>query len=99
MTVQLVPWARRAALGDELVLRVGAREAQLPLSHFGPGDVIGLERAEIALRVPAPNSVGFAPNLMPFVELRSADLPWRMSAGATPWLALAGARGTRQRRR
>jgi hypothetical protein len=88
MTVQLVPWARRAALGDELVLRVGAREAQLPLSHFGPGDVLGLERAEIVLRVPAPNSVGFAPNLMPFVELRSADLPWRMSAGATPWLAL-----------
>jgi hypothetical protein len=86
--IQFVPYARRAALGDAVTVRANGRDATVALAHFGPGDVIGLERAEIVSRTPAPGSVDFAPNLMPFVELRSADLPWRMSSGPAPWLAL-----------
>lgn len=86
--IRLVSHARRAPLGDSLTVRTGGRDATIELARFGPGDVIGLERAEIVARSPAPNSIDFAPNLMPFVELRSADLPWRMSASDAPWLAL-----------
>lgn len=86
--VRLIAHARRAPVGDRLTVRTGGRDATIALERFGPGDVVGLERAEIVARTPAPNSIDFAPNLMPFVELRSADLPWRMSAGAAPWLAL-----------
>ncbi|MEZ4400726.1 MAG: hypothetical protein R3B06_11945 [Kofleriaceae bacterium] len=87
-TIGLVAHARRAGLGDALVVRAGGHEASIELATFGPGDVIGVERTELLRRAPAPGAIDVPPNMMPFVELRSPDLPWRMSSGPTPWLAL-----------
>lgn len=85
---RFVPWVRRAELADNLHVRALSQDVEVPLAHLGPGDVIGIDAREIVQRVPPPRSVGFPPNLFPMVELRSADLPWRLSSATTPWLAL-----------
>jgi hypothetical protein len=65
---------------------------RVPLA--GPGDVIGLDPSEIGRVVPAPGEPAFDDNLLPFIEFKEPDLPWRYSidtpaAGRLlPWLAL-----------
>lgn len=86
--VRFVAWVRPAAMPDGLHVRGAGREIEIALTRLGPGDVIGIDSQEILRREPAPNSVGFSPNLFPFVEMRSPDLPWRLSPSVAPWLAL-----------
>lgn len=61
----------------------------------GPGDVTGLESAQIIRVVPAANARDFEPNYFPYLELTSPELPWLftpavpgLSGRLRPWLAL-----------
>jgi hypothetical protein len=61
----------------------------------GPGDVAGLNSAQIVRVEPKPNTPDFEPNFFPFVELISPELPWLFTNAKAvpggrlrPWLAL-----------
>ena len=62
----------------------------------GIGDVVGIAPGEIARSEPAPGRFDFSPDLMPFVEFRAPDLPWRFSPErgrrARPWLVAVALR-------
>ena len=53
--------------------------ADVPVDLLGPGDVTGLDPAEIVRSEPADGSSQFPPSEFPYVELRHADLPWRFT--------------------
>jgi len=61
---------------------------------LGPGDVVGIDAAQVLRVLPAPNSQRAEPEFFPTVELDAPDLPWAFSpipAGANrviPWLCL-----------
>lgn len=60
----------------------------------GPGDVIGVDTAQIVRVEPEAGLRAFEPTYFPFVEFRDADFPWRYSldpgegSRKTPWLTL-----------
>lgn len=56
-----------------------ARTGQIPVELAGPGDVLGLDPAEIRRCEPYDGCPDFEPEFLPYVELFSADLPWRFS--------------------
>jgi hypothetical protein len=61
---------------------------------LGPGDVIGLDAAQVLRVLPAPNSRRAEPDFFPTVELDAPDLPWAYSPippsanRVIPWLSL-----------
>jgi hypothetical protein len=67
---------------------------------LGPGDVVGVDPAQILRRFPAPDSGGLTNDVtnMAYIEFAATDLPWRFSpvtaiadppnARLRPWLAL-----------
>jgi hypothetical protein len=91
-----LPWTRRADVsGASVVVRAAGQDIDVPVNRFGAGDVVGIAPDQILRREPPPGSAGFQPNLFPFIELRAADLPWRLSPATPnslgrlrPWLAL-----------
>jgi hypothetical protein len=91
-----LPWTRRADLGAaSLIVRTAGQDVSMPVARLGPGDVVGIGADQFLRREPPPGSVSFQPALFPFVEFRSADLPWRLSPGSAdsrgrlrPWIAL-----------
>ncbi|MDT5189746.1 MAG: hypothetical protein QOI28_1997 [Mycobacterium sp.] len=61
---------------------------------YGPGDIVGIDTAQVS-RVEPPHWVtNFEPNYLPCIEFYDEDFPWRYTpSGATgrrllPWLAL-----------
>lgn len=94
--VRYLPWCRRAEVSlAGLSIRVAGRDVAVPVSRYGPGDVIGMDAGQIVRREPTPHAIGFLPNLFPFVEFRTPDLPWQLTPGTAdvhgrlpPWLAL-----------
>lgn len=93
----------RASLEVELALRVkslGDPIADRPVSRtvrlYGPGDVLGVERAAIVKTEPRDFITNFEPNNLAFIEFYDEDFPWRYTparADSTrhrhrPWLAL-----------
>jgi hypothetical protein len=69
--------------------------ASPPLALLGPGDVVGLDPAQIVRRVPRPDDHNFEPNYLAAIEFAHPDIPWLFSpvaeAGAgvaMPWLML-----------
>ncbi|WP_440990809.1 hypothetical protein [Haloarchaeobius baliensis] len=46
---------------------------------YGPGDVIGIDEAQVSRLEPEPDSNSFPANLFPLVEFSQADLPWLFS--------------------
>src|SRR5262245_12497599 len=65
----------------------------------GPGHVLGLDPALVVRCEPEADATEFEPNLFPFVELASPDLPWRFTPGGVdakgrlrPWIVLVVAR-------
>jgi len=91
--LRFVSAVRRAGADvEQIIVRVQDQPRPVAIHHYGPGDVIGLASDQIVRREPAPNSVGFAPNMFAFVELRDPDLPWQLVvkpvAAPRPWLAL-----------
>jgi hypothetical protein len=74
------PGSARAALPASLTL-TGATTltGHVPVQLAGPGDVVGLDPAEIRRCEPYDGCPDFEPEYLPYVELASADLPWRFS--------------------
>lgn len=68
--------------------------ASAPLAVYGPGDVVGVEAAQIVRRHPVPGDANLEPNYLAGIEFAHPDLPWMFSPestdGATPqpWLML-----------
>src|SRR5918992_1104482 len=70
------------------------REATVPFALHGPGDVSGLLPGAIRARFPRPGQTNAESAYCPYVELATADLPWRYSPRGVedgemrPWLSL-----------
>jgi hypothetical protein len=70
--------------------------AEVDLELVGPGDVVGLDAAQIVRMVPPPGASDVEANDFPMIELIAPDLPWLLTpAQATadrerlrPWLVL-----------
>ena len=69
----------RAALPATISVRGTTLTSPLPGELAGPGDVIGLDAAEIVRTEPYDGCADFEPSYFPYVELRHTDLPWRFS--------------------
>jgi len=61
----------------------------------GPGDVVGIDPAQLAAVFPADGTLTAAPEELAFVEFHTDDLPWRYTPGAAaagvalqPWVGL-----------
>ncbi len=66
-----------------------------PLALLGPGDVVGIDPAQVVRRSPRPDDHQFEPNYLPAIEFAHPDLPWMFSPAAEvsadraqPWLML-----------
>ena len=58
----------------------GSREtATSPLAVLGPGDVRGIDPAQIVRREPVPGTADADPSLLPALELAAPDLPWLLT--------------------
>ncbi|HEY7131895.1 MAG TPA: hypothetical protein VH440_06565, partial [Candidatus Limnocylindrales bacterium] len=74
--------------------QVATETVDQTLELYGPGDVIGIDPAQIVRRVPAPNASAVEGNYLAHIEFDRPDLPWLFSpfsaAGEhlAPWLAL-----------
>jgi hypothetical protein len=93
---RFVSWLRGAQpASGSLALNAAGHSVSVPVQQYGPGDVIGLSTSLIKTRSPLPDSIGFAPNLFPYIEFTQSDVPWWVTPahpdGASqllPWLAL-----------
>jgi hypothetical protein len=80
----------------EIAADGAAQGARLPVAAQlrGPGDIIAVDRAQIARIEPAPGLRTFEPSYFPFVEFADPDFPWRYSLDPggsprpQPWLVL-----------
>ncbi len=70
--------AARAGIPATLSL-AGGGTAAVPVDLLGPGDVAGIETAQIRRTEPVDRCPDFEPGQFPYVELRDADLPWRFT--------------------
>ena len=67
---------------------------QRPVELYGPGDIVGVERAAILRTDPAHWVTNFEPNYLVAIEFYEEDFPWRYTPAAPegrrlqPWLAL-----------
>jgi hypothetical protein len=68
----------RAQLPAQVTLDAHHSRA-VPVDLMGPGDVVGLEPAQVLRCEPADATAHFPPSEFPYIELRDADLPWRFS--------------------
>ncbi|MFI7545695.1 hypothetical protein [Actinoplanes sp. NPDC049599] len=70
----------RAGLPARLTLNGAAPySGPVPVQLAGPGDVVALDPAEIRRCEPYDGCSDFEPEYLAYVELASADLPWRFS--------------------
>ncbi|PSJ37669.1 hypothetical protein [Allosphingosinicella deserti] len=72
----------------------GEDVVDVPLRLHGPGDVIGIDPAEVIRTEPRRETADFDPNYFPAVEFDSPDFPWMFTPEAPdggllrPWLCL-----------
>ena len=65
-----------------------------PIQLYGPGDVLGIDQAEVVRHDPEPGAEDAEDNYFALVELASPDLPWRFTPAAVeddrlqPWISL-----------
>jgi hypothetical protein len=93
---RFVSWLRGAQpASGSLALNAAGHSVSVPVQQYGPGDVIGLSPSLIKTRAPLPDSIGFAPNLFPYIEFTQPDVPWWVTPAnpdaasqLLPWLAL-----------
>lgn len=70
------------------------RPVSRPLVLRGPGDVVGIDPAQIVRRVPPPDSRDVEANYLVHIEFDRPDLPWLFTPFApdgdrlTPWISL-----------
>jgi hypothetical protein len=70
-------------------------DVEVPMSIFGPGDVVGIDPREIVRTEPSNLSTDFPPHLFPFIEFDRPDFPWLFTPAAPdagdclrPWIVL-----------
>jgi hypothetical protein len=106
LNLRFLPWLRRGLArsmraGTETFatvnfsLKVGGEPVTQSLRMRGPGDVVGIDSAQISRLEPQPGTVDFEPNYFPCIEFVTPDLPWMFTPTAPdaddhllPWLAL-----------
>src|SRR4029453_7783729 len=89
-----------APLSGRLVLPIrmrvnNARDVDVPIQVYGPGDVTALDTREIIRTEPQRSMTDFEPNYFPLIEFDRPDFPWLFtpttadSAGhLQPWICL-----------
>lgn len=91
------PGTTRATMRASITLRDDTGQSQAAeqtLVLRGPGDVIGLDAAQIVRRVPQRDAVDAEENFLAHIEFDRPELPWLFSPRAPdgdrldPWLAL-----------
>jgi hypothetical protein len=78
----------------------GAGDVSTSVRLYGPGDITGLDAAQIVRRDPPPGTSRFEAGYMPQVQFASASLPWLFTPAAPgtgrtrlrPWLVLVTVR-------
>jgi hypothetical protein len=93
--------AARAAIPARIGVE-SAGVADVPVALLGPGDVGGLDPAQVRRTEPVDGCTDFEPAMFPYVELRDPDLPWRFTPEGPVSAALAdpehaGAAATQRR--
>lgn len=73
--------------------RGGTAESSTTVTIFGPGDVRGIDPAQIVRRNPAPGSLTVDESVLAHIEFDRPELPWAFSAAKAqndlaPWLTL-----------
>lgn len=88
----------RATFQVELELNQNvAQHPKATLRLYGPGDVTGIDAAQIIRHVPGKLATEFEPNYFPFIEFDRPDFPWMMTPAAAnaeklrPWICLVAA--------
>lgn len=90
-----VAWRAQASVNTRV--GAGGRPPHDATTHFdllGPGDVVGIDPAQVLRLSPARDTNRAEPEFFPCVELDSPDLPWAYSPATPdadrmlPWLAL-----------
>jgi len=71
----------------------GSAKAEQDVTLFGPGDVLGVDPAQIVRRYPSPGSTNAEETFHAHIEFDRPELPWAFSAHSPgdrmpPWLAL-----------
>lgn len=71
----------------------GSRSVQQVVTLFGPGDVRGIDPAQIVRRYPAPGATTAEEVVLAHVEFDRPELPWQFSAAEAsgklrPWVTL-----------
>jgi hypothetical protein len=71
----------------------GSDKAEQNVTLFGPGDVLGLDPAQVVRRYPSPGSTNAEETFHAHIEFDRPELPWAFSAHSVgdnmpPWLAL-----------
>jgi len=71
-----------------------ATQVSRAVELYGPGDIIGIDQAQISRVEPPAWVTNFEPNYLAAIEFYDEDFPWRYSPAAPvgrrllPWLAL-----------
>ena len=72
-----------------------ARDVEVPLHLYGPGDVTGLDAREVIRTEPPPLMTDFEPNYFPSIEFDRPDFPWLFTPAVpdgnrrlVPWICL-----------
>lgn len=86
------------ALAVDGALKDGSGTTSVPVSRdvelYGPGDIIGVDAAQISRREPPHWTTNFEPNYLVAIEFYDEDFPWRYTPALPegrkllPWLAL-----------
>ncbi|MGE3177929.1 MAG: hypothetical protein AB7O32_10705, partial [Vicinamibacterales bacterium] len=79
--------APATALASRITLPVGLQvegvgDLTTTVRLYGPGDVTGLDRRQIARTDPRPGTSTFEAGYMPAIEFARADLPWLFTPAA-----------------
>ncbi|WP_085027885.1 hypothetical protein [Ensifer aridi] len=86
---QVNPGVTVSSPGEEEIVR-----PEKPMVLHGPGDVIGIDPAQIIRRYPSPGAFDADPNYLAHIEFDRPDFPWLFTPLATSgdrlesWLAL-----------
>lgn len=90
-----VPWRAQARVNTRVVAAgKPPHDTATRFDLLGPGDVVGIDAAQVLRVSPARSSCRAEPEFFPCVELDAPDLPWAYSPLApsanrlTPWLCL-----------
>ena len=89
------PLPAHAAVKLDITLTGGNGAGSTSTQIAGPGDVVGLDPAEIVRVTPRPDAGNVEPNFLAAIDFDDATLPWMMTPSAAnsrgqlrPWLAL-----------